>query len=388
VAPRLTISETISKAPGSGIRAVFSRAASIPGCIRLEVGQPDFRTPEHVCQAAARAIEEGWHGYTPMKGLPSLLERLSGKLSRVNGLDRRLDQIMVGSGGAGVIAAAIYAICDPGDEVLTPNPGWPNYLTMLALAHAQPVLYPCPAQLEYLPDLDHLKRLITPRTRALVVNSPNNPTGAVYPSALLRSLGELAERHGLWIVSDECYDQIVLDGGTAAPTMAAHANPDRVISAFTFSKSFAMTGWRVGYGTGPQEVVTAMTKVLEATSSCVSTIGQKAAEAALDGPQDCVAEMTSTYRRRRELAADILQEAGLFTALPHGAFYIMADISASGLDSAAFANSLLTKRQVSVAPGIAFGSQGEGAVRISLASSNQALRAGLSRMCELTLSKK
>jgi aspartate/methionine/tyrosine aminotransferase len=237
--------------------------------------------------------------------------------------------------------------------------------------------------LGFLPDLDRLETLLTPRSRVLVVNSPNNPTGAVYPPATLRALGDLAQRHGLWLLSDECYDQIMLDGETVAPSLAAFADPERVVSAFTFSKSYAMTGWRLGYATGSARVLDTMVKVLEATNSCPSTVSQKAAEAALDGPQDCVTAMVEAYRRRRDLVVDLLKEAGLLLTVPGGAFYILASVAPSGLDSRPFAMRLLEERGVAVAPGSAFGTVAREAVRISLASSDEDLREGVGRLCEL-----
>ena len=210
----------------------------------------------------------------------------------------------------------------------------------------------------------------------MVVNSPNNPTGAIYPRKTIEKLVELAQRHNLWMISDECYDQIVLDGSWTSPASLAPDDP-RIASVFTFSKTYSMTGWRLGYVAGSAELIDTATKVLESNSSCTSTISQVAAEAAIDGPQDCVTEMVTAYRRRRDLVVDLLREAGLFIAEPAGAFYIMADISPSGLDSRSFAFELLRKKGVSVAPGSAFGEVGKDAVRISLASSDQDLREGV-----------
>ena len=378
------LSAALRDVPHSGIREIANLAADLPGAIRLEVGQPDFRTPDHIVAAAKRALDEGWHGYTPTAGLPSLRERLAGKLRRVNGIDVPARQVVCGVGGVGVISAAVAALVEPGDEVLLGDPSWSNYRLMLAVAHARPVRYPCPPALGFLPDLDRLEALVGPRTRLLIVNSPNNPTGRVYPPELLRRLGEIADRHGLWVIGDECYDQVVLDGcGTAAPGMRAHADPDRVISCFTFSKTYAMTGWRLGYATGHPAVIDSMVKVIEASASGTTTVVQRAAEAALDGPQDCVREMVEAYRRRRDLVVDLLREAGLLTVAPEGAFYVMADVSASGLGSLELARRLLTERQVAVAPGSAFGAVAGGAVRVSLASSDGDLREGVGRLCEL-----
>ena len=369
--------------PHSGIREIANLAAAMPGVIRLEVGQPDFRTPDHIVEAAKRALDEGWHGYTQTAGLPSLRERVAAKLRRVNGIDVPAEQVVCGIGGVGVISSAVASLVEPGDEVLIGDPSWTNMRLMLAAAHARPVRYPCPPELGFLPDLDRLEALVTPRTRLLIVNSPNNPTGRVYPPTLLRGLGEVAARHGLWLLSDECYDQIVLDGSDVAPGMRAHADPDRVISCFTFSKSYAMTGWRLGYATAHPDVLDSMVKMIEGSASGATTVTQKAAEAALDGPQDCVVEMVAAYRRRRDLAVELLREAGLLVVEPEGAFYVMADVSATGMDGLAFAKRLLHERGVAVAPGTAFGPATDGMARVSLASADDDLREGLGRLCEL-----
>jgi aspartate/methionine/tyrosine aminotransferase len=378
----LALSESLQAARHSGIREISNLALKRPGALRLEAGQPDFRTPAHIAEAGKKAIDEGWTAYTPTFGLPSLRERLAVKLGEVNGTPADAGRIVCGPGGVGVISAAVTAICNPGDEVLIPDPHWPNFTTMAATANAGCVFYPCPPELGFQPDLDRLDALVSERTRLLIVNSPNNPTGAVYPPATLRALGELAERHDLWLLSDECYDQIMLDGERAAPSLARFANPDRVISAFTFSKTYAMTGWRIGYATAPSPVVDTMVKVLESNTSCPSTISQKAAEAALEGPQDTVREMVAAYRRRSELVVELLTEAGLLLAVPKGAFYVLADVSLAGLDSRSFAIRLLEERGVGVAPGSTFGEVASGAVRISLASSDDDLREGVGRLCE------
>jgi aspartate aminotransferase len=381
--PTPALATAILQAHHSGIREISNLAMVRPGTLRLEVGQPDFPTPPHVAEAGRKAIEEGWTGYTQTFGLPSLRERLATKLRRVNGLSVEPEQIVCGPGGVGVISAAVATVCNPGDEVLLPDPHWPNYTTMAATASARPVFYPCPAELDFLPDLDRLEALVGERTRLLVVNSPNNPTGAVYPPATLRALGELAERHDLWLLSDECYDEIFFEQQGAAPSLGGFADPRRVISAFTFSKTYSMTGWRLGYAAAHAQVADGMVKVLESNTSCPSTISQKAAEAALDGPQACVGQMVAAYRRRRDLVVDLLREAALLLTVPDGAFYILADVSPAGPDSRAFAMRLLDERGVAVAPGTAFGEVASGAVRISLASSDEDLREGVGRLCEL-----
>jgi aspartate/methionine/tyrosine aminotransferase len=231
-----------------------------------------------------------------------------------------------------------------------------------------------------MPDLEPLEGLVSARTRAIVINSPANPTGAVFPREVIEALADFAVRHDLWLISDECYDQVLFEGEHVSP--ASFLDDGRVISIYTFSKTYAMTGWRLGYAVGEAKLIDTVTKVLESNTSGPSTIAQKAAEAALDGPQDCVAEMVAAYAHRRDLAVDLLQEAGMLVSVPHGAFYIMADVSAAGMGSRDFALKLVAERGVSVAPGTAFGKVATGEVRISLASSDADLREGIGKLAE------
>ena len=370
-----------SEAHHSGIREIANEALRTPGAIRLDVGQPNFPTPKHIGEAGKRAIDENKTFYTHTQGMISLREKLVAKLERVNGIRVTSDRIACGPGGVGALAAVFGAVLEHGDEVLLPDPGWPNTRLMLAWTGARGVFYPCLPTDGFQPDLDALERLITPRTKLLLINSPNNPTGAVYSAATIARMIEIAQRHNLWLLSDECYDQIILDGTWTSPASLAPDDP-RIATVFTFSKSYSMTGWRIGYVAGSAELIDTATKVLESNSSCVSTITQVAAEAALDGPQDCVGEMVAAYRHRRNVVIDILREAGMLVNEPTGAFYCMADISRSRLHSRDFAFKLLRERGVSVAPGSAFGEVAVDAVRISLASSDTDLREGVGRLAE------
>ena len=365
----------------SGIREISNEALRTPGAIRLDVGQPDFPTPRHVKDAGKRAIDENKTFYTHTQGLLSLREKLVDKLARVNKIKTTPECIACGPGGVGAIAAMLAAVVEPGDEVLLPDPGWPNYRMMPPWLGARAVFYPCPPSEKFQPDLEALESSIGPRTKVLVVNSPNNPTGAVYPVSTIEAMIELAQRHNLWLLSDECYDQIILNGSWTSPASIAPDDP-RIATVFTFSKTYSMTGWRLGYLVGSAELVDTATKVLESNSSCVSTISQVAAEAALVGPQDCVDEMVGAYRRRRDLVVDILRDAELFIAEPSGAFYVMADVAPRGLPARDFSFALLRQRGVSVAPGTAFGQVAAEAVRISLASSEADLREGVRRLAE------
>ena len=370
-----------AEAAHSGIREIGNEAMRTPGVIQLHVGQPNFPTPQHIKDAGKRAIDENKTFYTHTQGLPSLREKLSAKLERVNGIKVTPNRIATTPGGVGAIAAVFASVLESGDEVLLPDPGWPNTRIMLSWTGTHGLFYPCPASNNFEPDLDTLQRMITPRTKLLLINSPNNPTGAVYARATVERLIEIAQRHNMWLVSDECYDQILLDGSWTSPGSLAPEDP-RIASCFTFSKTYAMTGWRMGYAAGSAELMDSVTKVLESNSSCVSTITQVAGEAALEGPQDCIEEMNLAYRRRRDLVVDILRDAELFITEPRGAFYCMADVVPSGLGSRDFAFKLLRERGVSVAPGSAFGEVAKDAVRISLASSDDDLREGVTRLAE------
>jgi aspartate/methionine/tyrosine aminotransferase len=365
----------------SGIREISNEALHTPGAIRLDVGQPNFPTPKYIKDAGKKAIDDNMTFYTHTQGMLSLREKLVDKLARVNGITTSPELIACAPGGVGAIAAMLAAVVEAGDEVLLPDPGWPNYRMMPPWLKARAVYYPCPPSAGFQPDLEALESQITSRTKVLVVNSPNNPTGAVYPVSTITSLIEIAQGHNLWLLSDECYDQIILDGSWTSPASIAPDDP-RIATVFTFSKTYSMTGWRLGYLVGNAELIDTATKVLESNSSCVSTISQVAAEAALVGPQDTVGEMVGAYRRRRDLVVEILNDAELFISEPTGAFYCMADISPRGMPAREFAFALLRERGVSVAPGTAFGREASGAVRISLASSEAALEEGVGRLAQ------
>ena len=378
--PLPAIASGPAEAAHSGIREVVNLALVTPGCIRLEVGEPNFPTPAHIVDAAIEFARKGQVKYTATAGLLSLRERLAAKLDKVNGISAGVNNINCSVGGVGGIAGAIAALVEPGDEVLIPDPAWPNYRLMLAWAHGVLVPYACPPSNEFLPDPRAIERQITSRTKLIIVNSPCNPTGAMFPRQLLEELVDLAVRHNIYVLSDECYDEVILEGEHTSP--ASFCTDGRVISAFTFSKTYAMTGWRVGYVVANEKISDSITKVLESNSSCLPTVCQKAAEAALDGPREPLREMVNAYRERRDLCVGLLDEAGLLISRPRGAFYIMADVSRSGLDSREFAFDLVKTKQVAVAPGTAFGESARKAVRISLASSPEDLSQGIAKMIE------
>ena len=378
--PLQAIASGPAEAAHSGIREVVNLALVTPGCIRLEVGEPNFSTPKHIVEAAVEFARKGQVKYTATAGLLSLRERIAAKLDRVNRIQAGVTNINCSVGGVGGIAAAVAALVEPGDEVLIPDPAWPNYRLMLAWAHGTLVRYACPPGNQFLPDPKQVESLISPRTKLMIVNSPCNPTGAVFPRELLEQLVEVAVRHNIYLLSDECYDEVILEGEHLSP--ASFCTDGRVISAFTFSKTYAMTGWRVGYVVANDTISDSITKILESNSSCIPTVCQKAAEAALDGPREPLREMVDAYRDRRDLCVGLLDEAEMLISRPRGAFYIMADITRSGMDSREFAFDLVKTKQVAVAPGTAFGESARQAVRISLASSPEDLAVGIGRMIE------
>ena len=366
--------------PASGIRTITNLALGLPDAIRLEIGEPNFATPPHIIEAAHRAAKDGFTRYTHTQGLPSLREAWCERFARVNGRAITPDQTIVTAGAVAGLHATFVAILAPGDEILIPDPGWPNWGMIAALIGARTVGYPSLAEHGWQPDLDRLDALVTSQTRAILVNSPGNPTGAVLGRAALEAISDFAERHDLWLVSDECYDAIVFDGehlGTAGV-----ASTERTITIASCSKTYAMTGWRMGCVAGPERLIPAIGKVQQATQASVCAVAQKAAEAALTGPQDCVAEMRAFYRARRDQAVTLLADLGRPIASPEGAFYAMVDLSDAIDDDAAFAHDLLTTRGVAVAPGSAFGPAGSNSVRIALCVSPEALASGLPRLAE------
>ncbi len=376
-----SISEDIRAIPASGIREMQSLALGLPNAIHLEIGDPDFNTPEHICQAATQAMRDGWTRYTATTGFLSLREAICRKLATLNHITATPNQVVVTAGSTSGLAVAMRAICDVGDEVLIPDPGWPNYVMMAIGARAKPVRYPLTPERGFAPDIAHLESLVTKRTKALLINSPSNPTGCVFTEAMLLDLLEFCERHDLYLLSDEVYEELIFEGTHISPyaLAAQHGRAPRVISLYSFSKTYAMTGWRIAYLVASDEVVANCAKVQEGYVANASSIAQRAAEAALAGPQDCVATMRAAYQRRRDVACQLLGERGATFSRPNGAFYLMLDVSASGMDDLAFCKALLVHSGVALAPGNTFGDVSRGWVRVSLAASEENIRTGITR---------
>ena len=373
------LNRTVQAMPRSGIRAIMDLAARTQGVIHLEVGQPDFDTPAHVVEAAARAAAEGYTRYTPNAGLPEVREAFAEKVRSRNRFEATPEQVIVTVGAINALMLAIHVLCDPGDALLIPDPGWPNNEMIALTAGATPVRYPLVPSTGFAPDLDVFEQQAArPEVKAVVINTPGNPTGGVLDRTTLERMLEIAQVHDLWVISDECYEDIVFDGPHVSP--ASIGATERIISIFSMSKSYAMTGWRVGYAVAPGTLATTMAKLTEAVTSCVTAVAQKAAQAAVSGDQACVAEMREAYRRRRDLAAPALDPAGLLVSRPRGAFYAMVDTSSAGADGYELAHRLITDHGVALAPGETFGPSAAGMMRMSLAAADEDVSEGVRRI--------
>lgn len=372
------LSSAVEKMPRSGIREIMDLSQGVPDVVHLEVGEPGFATPGHIVWAAQKAMEQGFTKYTPNVGLASLREQIACKLQTVNSLDVSVENVVVTTGAVGGLATALMAIVEPSEEVLIPDPGWPNFAMMVTCSHAVARLYPLSPADGFWPRIEALEALVGPRTKAIVINSPCNPTGAVFSAKLIESLIDFAARHDLYLIADEVYEQLVFEAEHVSP---ARFDPDgRVVGVHSFSKTYAMTGWRVGYAVASQGVAALIAKLQEPFFSCASSVSQKAAEAALTGPQDCVAQMRREYQKNRDLASALLAEAGFDFVRPLGTFYMIVDISPFGMDSYTFARKLLQEAGVAVAPGRTFGPSIDGYVRVSLAPTAEEIREGISRL--------
>lgn len=379
-----TLSESLNKMPRSGIRVIMDLASEMDDVIHMELGEPGFQTPDHIKEAGCKAIHDGFTKYTANNGLVSLREAVLNKLTG-SGAHVSLEQIGISPGSVFALAQAMMATTNPGDEVLLSDPGWPNYYMQAIAMERKPVFYPLREENGFEPRIDDLEPLITPRTRVLLINTPSNPTGGVYSKETVEKLVEFAKKHDIYIISDEVYNQIIFDGEHHSPLVF---DPNgNVISIYGVSKTYSMTGWRVGYYSAPEAVAPQMNKLLEPYVSCAAAVSQKAAEAALNGPQECIAHMVRAYRERRDLVLDALTREGFEFSRPRGAFYLLANISKAGMDSYTFARQLLKETGVAAAPGLTFGQDSDKFIRFSFCTDTDKIREGISRFCSFYKSR-
>ncbi len=366
------LAQRLARAPVAATVAMTTRARAMRAqgieVIALTIGEPDFDSPPHAIEAARQAGLRGDTKYPPQDGQPALKQAIQRKFQRDSGLEFALEEITVGNGGKQVIFNALMATLNDGDEVVIPAPYWGAYPLMTRVVGGEPVVVSCPQNNGFKLRPDDLDAAITPRTKWLLLNSPNNPTGAAATREELAALAEVMLRHPhVWIMSDDMYEHLVYDGFEHS-TMAA-VEPrlrDRVLTVSGVSKTYAMTGWRIGFGAGPRGLIRAMTSIQGHVAAGVSTVGQAAAAAALDGPQDAVPRMVAAYRRRRDLVLHALAEApGVACHRPEGAFYVYPNVAGClGKTTAAgtrlgtdedFAMALLDEQHVAVVHGAAFG---------------------------------
>ena len=381
------LSRHILDVPGSGIRriheiAIVMAAESPEPITMLAVGEPDLPVADHIGAAAKAAWDADETNYTANGGIPALRAAIATKHARDHGIELAAERIWVTVGGTQALHQAMGVVLAPGDEILVPDPGYTTFSMSPRMLSAVPVPYALRAETGFLPEPERIEALITPRTRAIIVNSPSNPLGTVLDHAAATAILDLAARHDLWIISDEVYESLVWSEAhvslAALDSIATDGRGGRVLGVFSTSKTYAMTGVRVGWLTVPAGLTDTMRTVQEAMISCVSTPGQHAAVAALTGPQDAVDAARLHYLANLEAASALLTERGMGHLVPGGAFYLWIDVShASGGDVAAWAERFLREQRVAVAPGSAFGASGEGWIRVCAASTRADLLHGL-----------
>ncbi len=374
--------QTKTLKPSSTV-AVNARALELKrqgvNVISMAAGEPDFDTPQHVKDAAKAAIDAGKTKYTPVEGIVELREAIAAKFKRENNLEYQINQIQVGTGGKQVLYNAVWALIDPGDEVIIPAPFWVTYPEQVRLFGGVPVFVETRAEDGYNLDLAALEAAITPKTKLIILNAPGNPTGAVYPDDVIEGLMALAHQHDLWVIADEMYEHITYTG--KLPVSAARFGADRVITVNGASKAYSMTGWRIGFAAGPASVIKAINALQGQSTSNPSSISQWAAVAAITDSYDYIEMSRAAFHTRRDAIVAGLNEIGLPTPTPQGAFYVLADTSRIHTDEIEAARIILDNAQVAVVPGTDFLAPGR--VRLSYACSLEQIEEAISRIGKL-----
>ena len=364
---KASVSGRLGPVKDSAITRFVNLASKSKDAVHFEHGEPSFTTPDHIVEASIKAMKEGFTHYAPIPGLLELREAISEKLIRENGIPiDGPEEVLVVSGTQEGMFLTAMAFLQTGDEALVLAPYYPAYFEETQIAGAKPVEVPLSEDNRYRIETEHLERYITPRTRMLWLNSPANPTGHVFSKRDLEAVATVAERNDLLVFADEIYEKLVYDGAEHVSIGSLPGMEERVITVNGFSKSYAMTGWRIGYLAGDKRLVDQMSKLHYYTVLCSSTIAQKAAVAALTGPQDCVREMVHEYDRRRSAVLQALREIDEISYVPPtGAFYVFPNISKRTRDDEGMARTLLTEYSVATVPGSGFGRTAAGHLRIS-----------------------
>lgn len=379
------LSARILEAPVAGIKRMTDIALTMPECIRLEIGDSDFDTPEHIREAGIRAIREGKTHYTDKPGTMELREAIAEKLRLDNGLKyHAADEICVTQGGMGAAFTAMATLVTPGEEVLISDPAWPEFLGIIATIGAQAVPVPVREEDGFNLTAAAIAERITPRSKLLLLNSPHNPTGGVMTRENLAGIAELAEKHHLYVLSDELYEKLIYDGAEHVSFATLPGMWERTVTANALSKVYAMTGWRIGYTAAPRRIMEQIHKVHYYTATCCNAMAQEAALAAITGPQDCVEAMRVEFRARRDvLVASLNDIPGFSCRPPLGAFYVFCNIRELGVPSEELARRILHQAQVSTVPGVYFGANGEGFLRLTYCNSRANIAEALRRIARL-----
>ncbi len=376
----IRLSKTVQDLRYSVIREMGQLAQGMPDVINLGIGEPDFPTPPQITARAFDDAQNGCTHYTPSQGDPELVRKLADILSSKTSLSVTPPMILITHGAMGALTAAFRTLLEPGEEVLLMEPHFPDYLAHIAFARGHAVPVETRFDQGFLPDPDVIEAAVTPRTRILLLNSPNNPTGSILPGDLLDKIADIARRHNLVVISDEVYDRIAF----TEPPESIYTRPgmDRqTLVVKSFSKTYAMTGWRVGFCYGPEALISQMLKVVNYSTACASSVGQRAAIAALDLDSRIIEQMTATFEQRINLVCDRLAAMpGISLVRPSGSFYVFADIHRIHPDSREFAIGLLNSEQVVVVPGYAFGSCCEGCIRIACTLPRERLHQAMDRL--------
>jgi aspartate aminotransferase len=361
---------------------VRARALEAQGrdVIHLEIGEPDFDTPPNVRQAGIEAIEGGWTHYGPAAGQPDLRQCITDYINRSRGTSYGPANVVVTPGGKPIMFFLTLALVEEGDEAIYPDPGFPIYRSMIDFVGATAVPLPIREENDFRLDVGELESLITPRTRFLIINSPANPTSGVLTRDDLEAIARLAVAHDLFVLADEIYSEIIYDGEHHSISVFPGMR-ERTAILDGFSKTYAMTGWRLGYGVMPEDLAEQVTRLMVNSVSCTASMVQRAGVEALTGPQDDVREMVSAFRRRRDLMVDGLNRIpGITCRMPAGAFYVFPNITGTGMRSKEFADRLLDEFGVAALSGTSFGEHGEGYLRLSYANSEENLKKALERI--------
>ena len=376
------LAERNKEVPRSEIRLIYNKTLGRTDVFDMTAGIPDFDTPQFVKEAAKKAIDEGYTKYTHNAGFIETREAFASKLKRDNGIEADpVSEIMTTAGGMGALVLANLVLLGPGDEAMYPDPGFVSHHAHIKLAEGVPVPVPLKRENGFEMNAEDIEKLITRRTKLIVLNTPNNPTGGVVSNSELRKIAELAIEHDFYVIADEAYERFRYGKEDPDFIGALPGMKERTVSIFSLSKTYAMTGWRIGCTAGPDEIISAMTKLQEHVLAMPTSISQKAGEAAVTGPQDCVEEMLSSFRKRRDLITKGLNSIeGVELDPPGGAFYVFPDVSAFKMKSYDLVMKILKDTNVATVHGSAFGKYGEGFLRLCYAVSEERIEEALQRL--------